>query len=178
MGNWSSDTGLLYFEDCRIPQRYVLGEENQGFYHIMTNFQGERLVAAVSAVAGMQLMWDDAVKYAQERKAFGRPVLKFQVWRHKMVELLTEIEAARQLAYLAVEKFNRGEPAVKEISMAKLFSGDLAQRVAYECLQIHGGAGYMAEYDISRAYRDVRLLTIGAGSSEIMKEIIGKAIGF
>lgn len=174
LGNHASDTGLLYFEDCRVPRRYLLGEENQGFYHIMTNFQGERLVAAVNAVEGMQLMWDDAVAYARERKAFGKPVIKFQVWRHKMVELATQIEAARELTYAAVDLFNRGEPAVKEISMAKLLAGDLAQRVAYECLQIHGGAGYMLEYDIARSYRDVRLLTIGGGTSEVMKEIIGK----
>jgi citronellyl-CoA dehydrogenase len=177
LGNLSSDTALLYFEDCRIPRRYLLGEENQGFYYIMQNFQGERLVAALSGVAAMLSMWEDAMAYASERTAFGRPVAKFQVWRHRLVEMMTEIEAARQLTYLAVDKFNSGENAVKEISMAKLFVCDLAQRVAYDCLQIHGGAGYMTEYGISRAYRDVRLLTIGGGSSEIMKEIIGKCIG-
>lgn len=178
LGNLSSDTGLLFFEDCKIPTRYLLGEENHGFYYIMMNFQGERLVAALSAVAGAQLMWDDAVAYGRERQAFGRPVVKFQVWRHKLVDLLTRIEAARQLTYLAVDKVNRGENAVKEISMAKLFAGDLAQQVAYDCMQLYGGAGYMAEYDISRAYRDVRLLTIGGGTSEIMKEIVGKMLGF
>lgn len=177
MGNWASDTGMLYFEDCKIPARYLLGEENQGFYHIMTNFQGERLVAAISAVAGMQMMWDDAVAYGTDRQAFGRPIVKFQVWRHKLVDMLTRIEAARQLTYLAVDKINKGDDAVKEISMAKLFAGDLAQAVAYNCQQMYGGNGYMAEYDISRAYRDVRLLTIGGGTSEIMKEIIGKWIG-
>ena len=177
LGNLASDTALLFFEDCKIPARYLLGEENHGFYHIMTNFQGERLVGAISAVAGMQLMWDDAVAFASERRAFGRPVVKFQVWRHKLVELLTRIEAARQLTYLAVEKFNSGENAVKEISMAKLYAGDLAQQVAYDCMQVYGGAGYMAEYDISRAYRDVRLITIGGGTSEIMKEIVGKMVG-
>ncbi len=176
LGNKSSDTALLHFEDCRIPARYLLGEENQGFYHIMTNFQGERLVAAIGGVAGSQMMWDDAVAYAKERQAFGKPVVKFQVWKHKLVELLTQIEAGRQLTYMAVDKHNRKENAVKEISMAKLFVGDLAQRVAYDCLQIHGGNGYMDEYDISRAYRDVRLLTIGGGTSEIMKEIVAKWI--
>jgi citronellyl-CoA dehydrogenase len=177
LGNWSSDTGLVFFEDCKIPARYLLGEENQGFYYIMMNFQGERLTAACAANGGMQLMWNDAVEYGLERKAFGRPIAKFQVWRHKLVELLTQIEAGRQLTYTAVDKFNRGENAVKEISMAKLYTADLAQKVAYECLQLHGGAGYMAEYDISRAFRDVRLLSIGGGTSEIMKEIISKAVG-
>ena len=176
LGNKASDTGLLFFEDCRIPARYLLGEENQGFYYIMTNFQGERLVGALSAVAASQQMWEDAVAYGSERRAFGRPVVKFQVWRHKLVDLLTQIEAARQLTYMAVAKFASGDPAVKEISMAKLYAGDLAQRVAYDCMQIFGGAGYMAEYDISRAFRDTRLITIGGGTSEIMKEIIGKMV--
>ena len=177
LGNLASDTGLLYFDNCKIPARYLLGEENHGFYYIMTNFQGERLVGALGAVSGMQLMWDDAIAYGSERRAFSRPIVKFQVWRHKLVDLLTQIEAARHLTYNAVDIFNRGDNAVKEISMAKLFAGDLAQKVAYECLQLHGGAGYMAEYDISRVYRDVRLLTIGGGTSEIMKEIIGKMVG-
>jgi citronellyl-CoA dehydrogenase len=177
LGNLSSDTGQLFFEDCRVPARYLLGEENQGFYYIMTNFQGERLVGALGAVAGMQLMWDDAMAYGNERRAFGRPIVKFQVWRHKLVDMLTRIEAARQLTYLATDLFNRGDNAVKEISMAKLYAGDLAQQVAYDCMQLHGGAGYMAEYDISRAWRDIRLVTIGGGTSEIMKEIIGKMIG-
>ena len=178
LGNKSSDTGLLYFQDCRIPARYLLGEENQGFYYIMQNFQGERLVGGITAVAAMQQMWDDAVAFAKERKAFGRPVIKFQVWRHKLAELLTQIEAGRQLAYAAVARFiAEGAAAVDAVSMAKLYNTDLAQQVAYECLQIHGGAGYIEEYDIARAYRDVRLWTIGGGSSEVMKEIIGKSRG-
>lgn len=176
LGNWSSDTGLIYFDNCRIPVRYRLGEENHGFYHIMTNFQGERLVAALAATGGMKLMWEDAVAYGKERQAFGRPIVKFQVWRHKLVDLLTQIEAGRQLTYMATEKFNRGENAVAEISMAKLYTADLAQRVAYDCMQLYGGAGYMAEYDISRAFRDVRLLSIGGGTSEVMKEIISKMV--
>lgn len=178
MGNHASDTGLLFFEDCRVPVRNVLGGLNQGFGHIMSNFQGERLVGALSALAGAQLMWDDAVAYSRERRAFGRPVIGFQVWRHKFVELLSELEAARQLTYMAIDKHNRGEPALKEVSMAKLVSCDLAQKVAYDCLQAHGGAGYMEEYDVSRAFRDLRLLTIGGGTSEIMKEIIAKCLGF
>jgi citronellyl-CoA dehydrogenase len=174
IGNLSSDTAILYFEDCRVPARYLLGEENEGFYHIMTNFQGERLVAAVLAVAGMELMVQDAMRYGQEREAFGRPVVKYQVWRHKFVEHITAIEAARRLTYHAVELFDRKEPAVREISMAKLFAGDLAQKVAYDCQQLYGGMGYIDETDIARAWRDVRLLTIGGGTSEIMKEIIAK----
>lgn len=176
IGNLSSDTAELFFEDCKIPARYLLGEENQGFYHIMTNFQGERLIAAIGAVAGMQQMIEEAIEYGRTREAFGRPIVKFQVWRHRFVEHLTALEAARQLTYYAVDLFNRKEYCVKEISMAKLFAGDLAQRVVYDCQQFYGGYGYVTEYHIGRAFRDVRLITIGGGTSEIMKEIIAKLV--
>src|SRR5204862_531117 len=126
IGNLSSDTALLYFEDCRIPTRFLLGEENEGFYHIMTNFQGERLVASIGAVSGMQHLVEEALRYGNERSAFGKPLAKFQVWRHRFVEHLTSIEAARWLTYRACDLFNRKEPAVKEISMAKLFAGGVS----------------------------------------------------
>jgi citronellyl-CoA dehydrogenase len=178
VGNLSSDTAILYFEDCRIPRRYVLGQENEGFYSIMTNFQGERLVGAITTVAGMERMVEDSIRYGSEREAFGRPLIKFQVWRHKFVEHLTAIEAAKRLTYHAVALFDQKENPVKEISMAKLFAGDLAQKVAYDCQQFFGGMGYIEETDIARAWRDVRLITIGGGTSEIMKEIISKLYGF
>jgi citronellyl-CoA dehydrogenase len=178
VGNLSSDTAILYFEDCRIPRRYVLGEENSGFYSIMTNFQGERLVGALTAVSGMERMVEDALRYGTEREAFGKPLLKFQVWRHKFVEHLTAIEAAKRLTYHAVSVFDAKENAVKEISMAKLFAGDLAQRVAYDCQQFFGGMGYIEETPIARAWRDIRLITIGGGTSEVMKEILSKIYGF
>ncbi|HUB08560.1 MAG TPA: acyl-CoA dehydrogenase family protein [Myxococcales bacterium] len=178
VGNLSSDTAILYFEDCRVPRRFLLGEENQGFYHVMTNFQGERLVASLGACEGMRKMVDEAVQYGREREAFGRPLIKFQVWRHKFAEYLAQIEAGRQLCYHAVEKFESKEDCTLEISMAKLYCGDLAQRVAYDCMQFHGGMGYVVESDIARAWRDVRLLTIGGGTSEVMKEIISKYSGF
>src|SRR5437762_3424622 len=176
VGKRSSDTALLCFEGGRVPVRYLLGEEDAGFYHIMTNFLGERLVASIGAVAGMQQMVEDAIRYGNERGAFGKPLVKFQVWRHKLVEHLTAIEAARWLTYRACDLFARKEPAVKEISMAKLFAGDLMQRVVYDCMQLHGGMGYVVETPIARAFRDVRLLTIGGGTSEIMKEIIAKLV--
>ena len=176
VGNLSSDTALIFFEDCRIPDRYLLGEENEGFYHVMTNFQGERLVAAIGAVAGMQLLVEDALRYGNERTAFGKPLARFQVWRHRLVEHLTAIEAARWLTYRACDLFNRKETAVKEISMAKLLAGDLMQKVVYDCQQLHGGMGYVVETPVARAFRDARLLTIGGGTSEIMKEIIAKLV--
>ncbi|HEX9507922.1 MAG TPA: acyl-CoA dehydrogenase family protein [Myxococcales bacterium] len=174
VGNLSSDTAILFFEGCRVPARYLLGPVNEGFYQIMRNFQSERLVGAITTVSGMEQMVSDAIGYGHEREAFGRPIIKFQVWRHKFVEHLTAIEAAKRLTYHAVDLYDRKEEAVREISMAKLFAGDLAQKVAYDCQQFHGGMGYIEETPIARAWRDVRLITIGAGTSEIMKEIIAK----
>ncbi|MEM7675746.1 MAG: acyl-CoA dehydrogenase family protein, partial [Myxococcota bacterium] len=175
IGNRSSDTAELFFEDCRVPQRYRLGEENQGFYHIMTNFQGERLIAAISCVAGMQLAVEDAIAYGKERSVFGKSVTRHQVWRHKMVEHLSSIEAARRLTYYAVDQFNKNpKTSTRAITMAKLFAGDLSQRVMYDCQQMFGGFGYCTEYPISRAWTDARLITIGGGTSEVMKEILTK----
>ncbi|MCA9553146.1 MAG: acyl-CoA dehydrogenase family protein [Myxococcales bacterium] len=178
MGWWCSDTATLYFDECRVPAENLVGEENMGFYHIMTNFQGERLIAAVSCVAGMELAVRDAIAYGDDRKAFGKPVSKFQVWRHKLVEHMTAIEAARRLTYYAVDKFNKNPAnATREITMAKLFAGDLAQRVIYDCQQMYGGFGYVTEYAVARAFTDVRLITIGGGTSEVMKEILVKMEG-
>ena len=175
IGNKSSDTAELFFEDCRVPARYRLGDENAGFFHIMTNFQGERLIGALAAVAGMEKAVRDAIRYGTERSAFGKPLTKHQVWRHKLVEHLTSIEAARRLCYFAVDKVAKDPFAsTREITMAKLFAGDLMQKVLYDCQQLHGGFGYVTEYPISRAWTDGRLLTIGGGTSEIMKEILTK----
>jgi citronellyl-CoA dehydrogenase len=177
VGNLSSDTAVLFFDDCRIPARFLLGEENQGFGHIMTGFQGERLVTAVTAVAGSQLVLDDALRHGQERKAFGRPIGTFQAWRHKFAEHLSRLEAARWLTYRACDLFARGQVAFREISMAKLVAGDLAQEIAYDAMQFHGAMGYMMESDVARAWLDLRLLTIGGGTSEIMKELVSRGAG-
>jgi citronellyl-CoA dehydrogenase len=177
IGNHASDTAELVFEDCRVPARCLLGDENAGFYYIMMNFQGERLVAAVGAVAGSALAIEETIAYGNERQAFGRPIMRFQVWRHELTQLLTEVEAGRWLTYRAVDLHNRKQDAVKEISMAKLFCGELAVKVMDRCLQFHGGYGYMDEFAISRRWRDIRLITIGGGTSEIMREIIAKRVG-
>lgn len=177
LGNHCSNTVELSFENCKVPVKNLLGEENHGFYYIMENFQGERLGAALMAVAHMEMMVEDAIAYGSERQVFGKPIVKMQVWRHKLAERMTQIMAAKQLTYHAADLFNRGDSSVREISMAKLFACDLACQVAYDCLQIHGGYGYMEEYDIARANRDLRLLTIGGGASEVMKEIIAKLSG-
>ena len=177
MGNHSSDTAELSFEDCRIPVKNLLGEENQGFYSIMMNFQGERLVGAVSATAGAQRILDETIQWCQDRKAFGRSLTGHQVVRHQLVQMETELEACRQLCYRAVDLLVRGEDAFREITMAKLFCGETTNRVIDRCLQLWGGMGYMDEAEVSRAFRDMRLISIGGGTTEIMREILTKLLG-
>jgi citronellyl-CoA dehydrogenase len=174
VGNMASDTAELFFDECRIPARYLLGELNRGFYYIMHNFQGERLAAALGAISGAEKAVRYALDYGAERNAFGSPVRKFQVWKHRFAEHLTNIEAGKWLTYRALDLMNRGQKCTREVSMAKLYTSELCQRVMYDCMQIFGGFGYTTEYPIGRSWRDVRLHTIGAGTSEIMKEIIAK----
>ncbi len=174
IGNLASDTAELFFDECRIPSRYILGQKDRGFYYIMENFQGERMVASIGSLAGMDKALRNAIEYGRTRTAFGTPIGKFQVWKHRFAEHLTAVEAGRWLVYHAVDLVNRGQRAVKEITMAKLYTSDLAQKVSYDCMQIMGGFAYTTEYPIGRMWRDVRLSTIGAGASEIMKEIIAK----
>jgi len=174
LGTRSVDSCEIHFDNCRIPVKNLLGHENAGFYYIMTNFQGERLVAGMMANTSMELNVADAIKYGTERKAFGRPIGKFQVWRHRFADHLTTIEASKLMTYRAVAKIMSGQDPTKEVSQAKLFAGDQAQKVIYDCLQFHGGYGFIEEFDVARSYRDVRLITIGGGTSEVMKEIIWK----
>jgi alkylation response protein AidB-like acyl-CoA dehydrogenase len=173
----ASDTALLAFQDVRVGDDAVLGEVGKGFYHVMWELQGERLIGAAGAVASAQHVFDRTLQYAQERHAFGRPIGRFQVNRHKFAEMATKIEAARQLVYMTAWRHANGEYPVREISMAKLYASRMACEVADECLQIHGGAGYMREYGIERAWRDLRLNRIGAGTDEIMLEVIGRSYG-
>jgi citronellyl-CoA dehydrogenase len=174
VGNMASDTAELFFDECRIPKRNVLGEMNKGFYYVMHNFQGERLAAAILALAASEKALRDAMEYGANRTAFGKPVVEFQVWRHRFAEHLTNVEAGRWLTYRALDLLNRKQKCVREVTMAKLFTSELSQKVTYDCMQMFGGFGYTTEYPIGRAWRDVRLNTIGAGTSEIMKEILAK----
>ncbi len=177
IGNHSSDTAELAFDDCRVPARYLLGQENMGFYYLMRNFQGERLIGSISSMAGSKLNMERTQEYCTDRKAFGRPVSKFQTTRHLFAEMATRLEAGQRLAYHAADLYDRKIEAVKEISMAKLYCGETSCWVADRCLQLHGGWGYMDEYLVSRVWRDSRLITIGGGTSEIMREIISKCMG-
>jgi len=158
-----------------VPETAVLGEEGKGFYHIMWELQGERLIGAAGCVAAAQRCFDRTLDFALQRQAFGRQIGRFQAIRHKFAEMATKIEAARQLTYATAWRFANGEYPVREISMAKLYASRMACEVADECIQIHGGAGYMKEYGVERVWRDMRLNRIGAGTDEIMLEVIGRS---
>jgi alkylation response protein AidB-like acyl-CoA dehydrogenase len=177
MGMHASDTALLAFDDVRVPADALLGQEGKGFYHIMWELQSERMIGAAGCVAGAQRVFEKTLEFAHERTAFGRPIAKFQVTRHKFAEMATKIESARQMVYNAAWRVHNGEYPVREITMAKLHASRISVEVADECLQIHGGAGYMKEYGIERVWRDLRLNRIGAGTDEIMLEVIGRSYG-
>ena len=177
MGMHASDTGELAFEEMRVPADAVLGEIGKGFYHISWELQGERLVAAAGCYASCERMFERTLEYAKEREAFGRPIGRFQAIRHKFADMATKIEAAKQMVHATAWRFANGEYPVREITMAKLFATRVCHEVADECVQIHGGYGYMKEYEIERAYRDQRLNRIGAGTDEIMLDVIGRSYG-
>jgi acyl-CoA dehydrogenase len=174
MGWHSSDTAEIQFDNVKVPKENLVGTEGMGFYYIMDSFQLERLVGGVLAIGAMDGMINMAMQYMQEREAFGRPIAKYQVLRHRMADLMTEVEASRQLTYHTAWLFTHEQFAVKEASMVKLHASELQKKVADECLQVFGGYGYMEEYPIARAYRDTRAGTIAGGTSEILREIIAK----
>jgi acyl-CoA dehydrogenase len=177
MGWHASDTALINFDDVFVPQDNLLGEENSGFYLIMANFQWERLLMALGAVGAMQVVFEKTLKFAAERKTFGRPIGQHQAIRHKLAEIALRIEAGRDVTYAALRRYVAGEDAVREVTIAKLATQRTAFEVMDDCLQIHGGAGYMVEYEVERAARDARLGPIGGGTDEIMKEILGRSLG-
>ena len=161
----------------RVPAENLLGEENQGFYLIMANFQWERLAMALGAVGGMQATFERTLAYAKEREAFGRPIGRFQVIRHKIAEMATKIEAVPRSHLPRTPPVRLRPGRAQEVSSAKLLACRAAVEVADDAVQLHGGYGYMREYDVERALRDARLGPIGGGTDEIMKEIIGKQLG-
>jgi len=187
IGNKSSDTAELFLDEVRVPRRYLLGEENQGFMYLMQNFQTERLIAAVGAVAGAFQVMEYTINYGKDRVAFGKPIIKREVWQHKFVDLYTKLEGAKAFNYKCVDHYNeeryvKKQPlsfeTVKLISMAKILAGDVAHEVMDACLQFHGGWGYIEDYPIARAWRDQRLLRIGGGTTETMKYYLAKLMGF
>jgi alkylation response protein AidB-like acyl-CoA dehydrogenase len=174
LGWHASDTAEIVFEDVRVPAERRIGEENRGFSMIMESFQLERLAAAAVATGSAQLILELTLDYMASRRVFDRPLTRFQALRHRLADLEAELEAARQLTYHAAWLVQQGDRGVREASMAKLIATELGKRIADECLQLHGGYGYMEEYPVARMYRDARAATITAGTSEIMREIIAR----
>jgi acyl-CoA dehydrogenase len=177
MGMHSSDTAELFFDDCIVPAENLLGRKGEGFYAIMLGFENERLVGAAMSYSGAEVALELSLQYAKQRIQFGRPIGQFQVISHMLSEMATDIEAARQLTYHAAWLKSKGRPCRKEVHMAKVFATEIANEVADKAVQIFGGYGYMQEYEVERIYRDVRLANIGAGTSQIMKNIIAKQLG-
>jgi acyl-CoA dehydrogenase len=176
MGMRASDTAELAFHGCPVPAENLLGVEGRGFQQLAAGLQRERIMAAVLALSGAAHALEDTVAHLRGRQAFGALLSDKQALRHTVADLATEVEAARQLVYHATARYAAGEECVTEVSMAKLFATEVANRVAYQAVQLHGGYGYMREFPVERFFRDVRLWTIASGTSEIMREIIARRL--
>ena len=177
MGWWASDTAELFFEDCRVPVTNLLGPENSGFSTIMMNFQAERLSLAIMAYMTAQMALEQCLEYAKVRETFGKPLSKHQVIRHKLAEMATRVDVAREYTYRGAARMAAGKESIREVSMAKNMATSACDYVTHEAVQIFGGMGYMRESVVERLYRDSRILSIGGGTHEIMNEIICKQIG-
>ncbi|MGQ9676732.1 MAG: acyl-CoA dehydrogenase family protein [Chloroflexota bacterium] len=177
MGLHSQDTAELFFENCRVPAANLLGQENAGFMYLMSKLQGERLVAAIGAQALAERVLEITLDYVKTRHAFNRPIGAFQHNQFKLAEMATEIALGRAFVDDLVQDYIDGQDIVMKVSMAKWWTTEMLNRVAYHAVQLHGGYGYMDEYEISRLYRDARMQTIAAGTTEIMKLTIAKWMG-
>jgi len=177
VGLHSQDTAELIFEDCRVPKNNLLGEEGKGFLYLMEKLQQERLLVAIGAQTASEVMLKTTIDYVKSREAFGKPVSKFQNTQFKIVEMATEIEMGRAFLDQLIAEHIEGKNVVTKVSMAKWKLTDIAKRVASECMQLHGGYGYMEEYEIARRFRDIQVSSIYAGTNEIMKTIIAKNLG-
>ncbi len=177
IGLKAQDTAELFFDDVRVPVANLIGEEGRGFYYLMQRLPQERLDIAVSAVAASEAALEMTVRYCKERTAFGQPIGSFQNSRFKLAEMKTEIEVARVFVDRCIEALNAGELTAEEAAMAKWWTTDVQKRVMDECLQLHGGYGYMLEYPIAKFYLDARVQPIYGGTNEIMKEVIGRGMG-
>lgn len=178
LGWHSSDTGLLYYDNVRVPVENMIGEEGEGFIYQMKQFQHERFSAIPGAYMSAKDMIDITIDYIKQREVFGEPLIKKQVLRHRLVDWLTEIESLKQLAYHIVRMKEKGLDVTREVSMGKLIAGPLLRKVSDGCLQMFGGMGFMNETYVSRYYRDIRILSIGGGADEVMSEVIAKIEGF
>jgi acyl-CoA dehydrogenase len=176
-GWWASDTAELAFEEVEVPVENRIGDEGSGFISLMRNFQSERLGLAVMGHATAEIVLQDAIEYAKQREAFGRPIVGFQVTRHKLAKMATQVAVCKSFNYDLARRVMAGEYLVGETSMAKNFAAQVAVDVCYEAVQILGGMGYMRETRVERLSRDARLLPLGGGTTEIMNEIIAKRLG-
>ena len=176
MGMRASDTAELSLQDCPVPALNLLGEEGRGFHQLAAGLQRERIMAAVLALSGAAQALEDTLAYVRERHAFGEPLAAKQALRHRLADMATEIEASRLLCYRAAAVKDAGQKVTTYSAMAKLFATEVANRVAYQAVQLHGGYGYMSEFPVERFFRDVRLWTIASGTSEIMREIVAKRL--
>ncbi|OZI12207.1 acyl-CoA dehydrogenase [Bacillaceae bacterium SAS-127] len=174
VGQWAQDTAELIFEDAKVPVTNLLGQEGKGFYYMMNKLQQERLIVAIEAVVSAEEMLALTIDYAKSRKAFGKSISQFQNTQFKMAEMATDIQIGRTFIDDLIVNHMQGKDVVNQVSMAKWWTTDMAKRVAAECMQLHGGYGYMEEYPIARRYRDIAVLSIYAGTNEIMKQIIAK----
>ncbi len=177
MGMHSSDTAELFFEDCRVPAANLLGKEGDGFVPMMRNLQQERLVSCLGAILSAERMLEITIEYCKVRTVFGKPVSRHQHNAFKIVEMATEVEMAKDFTYHLIQDHLDKKDITRKVSMAKWYNGELANRVAYQCVQLHGGYGYMEEYEICRDALDVRMGSIAAGSTEVMKTIIARMMG-
>ncbi|KII00465.1 acyl-CoA dehydrogenase [Streptomonospora alba] len=177
IGLKAQDTAELSFTDVRVPVDNLIGEENQGFVHLMENLPQERLSIAVAATAGAEKVLAETIEYCKNRAAFGRPISKFQNTRFTLAELATEADLARTYVDRAITLLNRGELTVEDAAKAKWWTTEFANRLIDRCLQLHGGYGYMMEYPVAKAWQDARIQSIFGGTTEIMKEIVGRSLG-
>ena len=186
-GNWCSDTAELFYDEVRVPKRYLLGKPGMGFVYLMQNFQSERLAGGASALAASRRALDRSVAWGRDRVAFGKPLIKREYWQQKFADLYIKQEAAEALTYKAIEAYNDEKyvrktmlsmETTKLVSMSKAYVGDVTGEIMDECLQFHGGMGYLEELWVARAWRDARLLRIGGGATEVMRYAVAKILGF
>ncbi|HEX2421211.1 MAG TPA: acyl-CoA dehydrogenase family protein, partial [Acidimicrobiia bacterium] len=176
MGWHSSDTAELSFADCWVPDDHLIGNENRGFYYIMENFQNERLVIAAQAIGETSRAIELTLDHVRQRKAFGKPLFEKQAIRQRLAMASARLEAARLLVYHTAWLIEQGKESVKEVSMVKALVGELANDVLYDCVQFHGGMGFIAETAVERLYRDVRIHSIGGGATEVMLDEVAKRL--
>jgi alkylation response protein AidB-like acyl-CoA dehydrogenase len=176
MGQHSSDTAQILFENCRVPAAHRLGDEGQGLKIALSGLEGGRIGIASQSVGMARASFEAALRYSKERVAFGQPIFEHQAIQHKLADMATQIEAARQLIWHAASLKDAGQPCLKEAAMAKLFASEMAERVCSMAIQVHGGYGYVSDFPVERIYRDVRVTQIYEGTSEVQKILIGRAL--